>query len=135
MGVESSWQDEEGAGSQNSQLRYSAGTDGDQISLRDEFTMGDETFTDVQQLHQLNDGLNGVEMKIEFNWSDAYGNGSWQSHAVANDEGGKLTTTSSFDGEDSVWHSRETFDDAGDLVSSEYCEQTDGVDCLSLIHI
>lgn len=129
MSFDSSWQDDDGTGKQSSHLLYSESSDGDQISLRDQFTLGDSSFTDYQQLHQLNDGLNGIEIKTEFNWNEAYSSGSWHSHAVANNEGGKLGTTATFDDEDSVWHSRETFDKDGDLASSEHCEQTNGTDC------
>lgn len=129
LSYESSWSDEDGDGTQTSRLQYSAGADGDRISLRDEFTLGQETFTDIQQLHELNDGLNGVEIKTEFNWSDGYASSQWQSQAVANDEGGKLVTTASFTDEASIWHARETFDANGVLVASEHCEQTSGVDC------
>lgn len=129
MNFSSTWSDEAGTGSQSSDLQYVASDSGDRISSRDEFMMGQEKFTDIQQLHQLNDGLNGVEMMTEFSWSDGYTSGRWQSQAVANDEGGKLVTTTAFDDEDTVWHARETFDGKGKLVSSEHCEQMAGIDC------
>ncbi|OED39246.1 hypothetical protein AB833_17135 [Chromatiales bacterium (ex Bugula neritina AB1)] len=129
MNFESSWLDDEGAARQSSNLLYSESTDGNRISLRDEFILGESTFTDSQQLHQLNDGRNGVEIKTEFNWADAYSSGKWQSQALVNDDGGKLGTTAMFDDEDSIWHTRETFTKDGSLSSSEYCEETQGIDC------
>ena len=129
MSYNGDWLEAEGTAEHRSQLIYTEADDGIRVSLRDEFAVGNSSFTDLQQLHALNDELNGIEIITEFNWREGDDSGQWQSHAVVNDQGGKLGTTATFANAPVIWHTRETFDENGDLASSEYCEQTDGIDC------
>lgn len=129
MTYSGNWLESDGTAEHQSQLIYAEADDGIRVSLRDEFVTDNSSFTDLQQLHAMNDELNGIEIITEFNWREGDDNGKWQSHAVVNDQGGKLGTTASFADDPVIWHTRETFDENGDLTSSEYCEQTNGIDC------
>jgi hypothetical protein len=129
MSYQGNWHEDEGNAEHQSQLIYAESNDAVRVSLRDEFVMGDASYTDSQQLHALNDEQNSIEIISEFNWSEGSESGQWQSHAVVNDSGGKLGTTATFAGDPVIWHTRETFDENGELASSEYCEETQGIDC------
>lgn len=129
MSYQGNWQEAEGNAEHQSQLIYVETNEAIRVSLRDEFVMGDESYTDSQQLHALNDDQNSIEIISEFNWSEGSESGKWQSHAVVNDRGGKLGTTATFAGDPVIWHTRERFDENGELASSEYCEETQGIDC------
>ena len=75
MTFESNWIDDEGPASEQSHLLYSEGSDGVRVSLRDEFTAGETSFTDFQQLHALNNDQNGIEVITEYHWKDAQHSG------------------------------------------------------------
>jgi hypothetical protein len=126
------WQFDGDSGSYSSQFLYANTDNGDEISLVEESS--DTVFEHklAMQLRELGDSSNGVEIKSQTSWAFDTERGTSTSTAVANDDGGKTGSTSTFidsNGVEVNFHTRETFDAEGSISSAEYCSDEGGADC------
>lgn len=127
-----SWQYEGIDGTFSSNFLYADNETGSEISFIEQSEDGESDHTLSMQLRELGGEKNDIEAQTQSSWSFENENGTSTSSVVANDEGGRLGSTSDFleqDGSSHKIHSRHTFDADGEITVAEYCEESAGVDC------
>ncbi|MGB0865224.1 MAG: hypothetical protein ACPGSC_01870 [Granulosicoccaceae bacterium] len=123
-----SWRHEDFAGSSTTQATYNDAAQTKTIELLYRWSI-DQDSGDIsdagslqQKIEELNDGRNGVRVSgsNRERWGDINYQHDWR--ALANDDGGSLSSTTHQGDDEPARLHRESFDGEGKLVSAQYCE-------------
>lgn len=130
--MDGEWQYDGMSGTFNSSFVYAETEKGSEITFIEESKDDESEHKLSMQLRELGGEKNDIEAQTQSSWTYGDETGTTTSNVVANDDGGRLGSTSTFalaDGTNEKFHSRHTFNDKGEVTSAEYCEEAEGIDC------